>query len=94
MRVHPKKLASLAFALIAALQFATNLGGDTPGAKAPAASSDSHAPVASNFLRQLPLAFEPNHGQAAPDVRFLARTGRGTLAAHPHRSAGKIPRRA
>ena len=28
---------------------------------------------------RLPLVFEPNHGQTDPAVRFLARTGRGTL---------------
>src|ERR1700733_1274356 len=37
------------------------------------ASAAHSAPQARSVLGQLPLMFEPNRGQAAPQVKFLAR---------------------
>ncbi len=53
--------------------------------------SPSALPQAKAALAQLPLRFEKNQGQAAPDVRFTAHAGGYTLALGEHGAAIGIP---
>ena len=68
------KAACLAVAVLATAGSAFYFGSGFHTAKAAASvqSSAAHAPVPSKSL-SLPLFFEPNQGQTAPQVKFLAR---------------------
>lgn len=59
--------------LVGTLLFGVTLGTDTQGAGRDAATPGSAVPVLTGMLRGLPLAFEPNRGQADARTKFVAR---------------------
>ncbi|MBZ5665173.1 MAG: SBBP repeat-containing protein [Acidobacteriia bacterium] len=66
------KAAFLAGAVLATAGVASYFAGGVHAAKAGAPSPAAHRTLASKTL-SLPLFFEPNQGQTAPQVRFLSR---------------------
>jgi uncharacterized repeat protein (TIGR01451 family) len=66
------KTALLAVAVLAAAGVALHLANGAHGAQASGPAASAHTPLSSKSL-SLPLFFEPNQGQSAPEVKFLAR---------------------
>jgi len=67
------KMLRLAALLVPVLLFGVTLGADTQGAGRDPATPGSAVPVLTGMLRGLPLAFEPNQGQADAQVMLVAR---------------------
>jgi uncharacterized protein (TIGR03437 family) len=66
------KMLRLAALLLPVLLFGVTLGTDAQGARRDAATPDGAPTVTTNVLRGVPLAFEPNRGQAESEAKFVA----------------------
>ena len=76
--VSPRQSPRLAVALVALTAVGAVCSGGAPLSTRPAALTTTQR-TADVRLPNVPIGFEPNRGQAAAGVRYVARAGGGTL---------------